>query len=157
MPRSRVLAQPLSKKDLIDEAGARLRSMLRAGTTTVESKSGYGLWTEAELKLLRANRALDEATPVDVLSTFLGAHGFPPDVPRDAYLRTVVDEMTPLVAEEGLAEFADVWCDDGHYTAAESRLVLEPRGGRDGAQDPCRRLLLCGRLRPGGRDADGVD
>ena len=105
--------------ELVNEAGARLRSMLRAGTTTVESKSGYGLSTAAELKLLRVNRALAEATPVDVLSTFLGAHGFPPDAPREVYLRTVVDEMTPLVAEEGLAEFADVWCDDGYYTAEE--------------------------------------
>ena len=111
--------------ELVNEAGARLRSMLRAGTTTVESKSGYGLSTAAELKLLRVNRALAEATPVDVLSTFLGAHGFPPDAPREVYLRTVVDEMTPLVAEEGLAEFADVWCDDGYYTAEESRLLLE--------------------------------
>jgi imidazolonepropionase len=99
--------------------------MLRAGTTTVESKSGYGLSTEAEIKLLQANRLLDEAAPVDVLSTFLGAHGFPPDEPRDVYLKTVVDEMIPLVGEQGLARFADVWCDEGYYTAAESRLILE--------------------------------
>ncbi len=114
-----------SVEQLVDEASARLRAMLRAGTTTVESKSGYGLSTEAELKLLRVNRALAEATPVDVVSTFLGAHGFPPEAPRDVYLRTVVEEMTPLVAAEGLAEFADVWCDDGYCTAAESRLILE--------------------------------
>ena len=114
-----------SLEELVLEAAARLRRMLRAGTTTVESKSGYGLSTDAELKLLRANRALAKETPVDVLSTFLGAHGFPPDVPREAYLRTVIDEMTPRVAAEGLAEFADVWCDDGYYTAGESRLILE--------------------------------
>ena len=114
-----------SIEQLVTEASDRLRGMLRAGTTTVESKSGYGLSTEAELKLLRANRALAEATPVDVVSTFLGAHGFPPEVPRDVYLKTVVEEMTPLVAAEGLAEFADVWCDYGYYTAAESRLLLE--------------------------------
>lgn len=114
-----------SLDELVGEAAARLRRMLRAGTTTVESKSGYGLSTEAELKLLRANGALAVETPVDVFSTFLGAHGFPPDVPREAYLRTVVDEMTPRVAEEGLAQFADVWCDDGYYTADESRLILE--------------------------------
>ena len=119
----RTRATPLMQ--LIGEASARLRGMLGAGTTTVESKSGYGLSTEAELKSLRANRALAEATPVDVVSTFLGAHGFPQDMPRDAYLRTVVGEMIPLVADEGLAKFVDVWCDEGYYTAAESRLVLE--------------------------------
>jgi imidazolonepropionase len=114
-----------SLDELVEQSGARLRQMLRAGTTTVESKSGYGLSTDTELTLLRANRALDEQSPVDVLSTFLGAHGFPTEVPRAAYLRTVVDEMIPLVAQEGLAEFADVWCDDGYYTQDESRLILE--------------------------------
>ncbi len=114
-----------SEEALAAEAAARLRGMLRAGTTTVESKSGYGLSTEAELKLLRVNRRLAAESPVDLFSTFLGAHGFPADVPREAYLRTLLDEMIPLVAAQGLAEFADVWCDDGYYTAEESRLVLE--------------------------------
>ena len=114
-----------SEDALTAEAAARLSGMLRAGTTTVESKSGYGLSTGTELKLLRVNRRLAVESPVDLLSTFLGAHGFPADVPRDAYLRTLLDEMIPLVAGEGLAEFADVWCDDGYYTAEESRLVLE--------------------------------
>jgi imidazolonepropionase len=114
-----------SEEALAAEAAARLRGMLRAGTTTVESKSGYGLSTEAELKLLRVNRRLAAESPVDLFSTFLGAHGFPADVPREAYLRTLLDEMIPLVAAQGLAEFADVWCDDGYYAAEESRLVLE--------------------------------
>ena len=117
-----------SLEELVVEASDRIRRMVRAGTTTVESKSGYGLSTEAELKLLRVNRALAEETPIDVLSTFLGAHGFPPDVPREIYLRSVIEEMTPLVAEEGLAEFADVWCDDGYYTAGESRQILDAAG-----------------------------
>lgn len=112
-------------EELVDEAAIRLRRMLSAGTTTVESKSGYGLSTEAELKLLRANRALAGETAVDLVSTFLGAHGFPPEVPRETYLRAVLAEMIPQVAEEGLAEFADVWCDDGYYTAGESRAILE--------------------------------
>lgn len=112
-------------EELVDQAAIRLRRMLSAGTTTVESKSGYGLSTEAELKLLRANRALAGETAVDLVSTFLGAHGFPPEVPRETYLRAVLAEMIPQVAEEGLAEFADVWCDDGYYTAGESRAVLE--------------------------------
>lgn len=114
-----------SEDTLVAEATARLRGMLRAGSTTVESKSGYGLCTDAELKLLRVNRRLAAESPIDLASTFLGAHGFPPDVPRDEYLRTLLDEMVPAVADEGLAEFADVWCDDGYYSAGESRLVLE--------------------------------
>jgi imidazolonepropionase len=114
-----------SLEELVAEASTRIRRMVRAGTTTVESKSGYGLSTEAELKLLRVNRALAHETPIDVLSTFLGAHGFPAGVPRETYLHTLLQEMTPLVAEEGLADFADVWCDDGYYTSSESRLVLE--------------------------------
>ena len=114
-----------SAGELESAASERLGRMLRAGTTTVESKSGYGLSTEAELKLLRANAALARRTPIDLVSTFLGAHGFPPDTPRAAYLETVINEMIPRVAEEHLAEFADVWCDAGYYTADESRQILE--------------------------------
>ena len=114
-----------SAGELESAASERLGRMLRAGTTTVESKSGYGLSTEAELKLLRANAALARRTPIDVVSTFLGAHGFPPDTPRAAYLETVINEMIPRVAEEHLADFADVWCDAGYYTADESRQILE--------------------------------
>ncbi len=111
--------------ELLAQSAVRLSGMLAAGTTTVESKSGYGLATETELELLRVNRALDAASPVDVLSTFLGAHGFPPEVARDRYIDILCEEMTPLIAQEGLAEFADVWCDDGYYTAEESRRILE--------------------------------
>jgi imidazolonepropionase len=111
--------------ELLAQSAQRLAGMLAAGTTTVESKSGYGLATETELELLRVNRALDAVSPVDVLSTFLGAHGFPPEVSRDRYIDILCEEMTPLVAQEGLAEFADVWCDDGYYTAEQSRRILE--------------------------------
>ncbi len=114
-----------SEDELATQAAARLQGMLHSGTTTVESKSGYGLSTATELAILRVNRRLAESLPLDVVSTFLGAHGFPGDMPREAYLRTLLDEMIPCVAADGLAEFADVWCDDGYYSAAESRLVLE--------------------------------
>ncbi|MBU2601086.1 MAG: imidazolonepropionase [Actinobacteria bacterium] len=113
-----------SAAELLDSAAARLAGMLASGTTTVESKSGYGLSTESELLLLETNRALCQSSPVDVLSTFLGAHGFPEDMARDAYLGCLIDDMIPRVAAAGLAEFADVWCDDGYYTAAESRRIL---------------------------------
>lgn len=119
------MTRAATEEELTAQAAARLQGMLAAGTTTVESKSGYGLSIVGELTLLRVNRRLAAAGPVDVISTFLGAHGFPPDVPREAYLHTLLEEMTPLVAAEGLAQFADVWCDDGYYTAQESRRVLE--------------------------------
>lgn len=114
----------LSFADLTAQAEGRLQEMLLSGTTTVESKSGYGFTTESELKMLRVNRELESRYPVDVVSTFLGAHGWPADVPKADYMRLLKDEMFPAVAEAGLAEFCDIWCDDGHYTAAECRELL---------------------------------
>jgi imidazolonepropionase len=110
---------------LQQSALSRLKGMLRCGTTTVESKSGYGLNLEKEIEMLRVNRALGLNQPVDIVSTFLGAHGFPPEVSRDRYLEILVAEMIPAVAEAGLAQFCDVYCDEGYYTAEESRRILE--------------------------------
>jgi imidazolonepropionase len=75
--------------------------------------------------MLQVNQRLQAAGPVDVVSTFLGAHDFPRDVPRERYLASLIHEMTPQVAEEGLAEFCDVYCDEGYYTVEESRRILE--------------------------------
>ena len=110
---------------LLAEAQQRLRGLFYHGTTTVESKSGYGLALEAELKLLRVNRQLAACQPVDIVSTFLGAHDFPPEMPRLRYIALLIDELIPRVAQEGLAEFCDVYCDDGYYTVEESRRILE--------------------------------
>ena len=74
---------------------------------------------------LEVNRRLQSIQPVDVVSTFLGAHDFPPDVPRQRYVEIVINEMIPQVAEQGLAEFCDVYCDDEYYTVEESRRILE--------------------------------
>lgn len=114
-----------SKEQLAESAGERLSHMLACGTTTVESKSGYGLNTVAEIKMLEVNRMLAKRQPIDIVSTFLGAHEFPDDKPRDAYIREILDKMIPEVARLGLAEFNDVYCDDGYYTVAESRAILE--------------------------------
>ncbi len=110
---------------LTASAAQRLRRMLAHGTTTVESKSGYGLTTADELKLLEVNRRLQSLQPVDVISTFLGAHDFPGDVPREQYIEAIIHEMIPQVAEQKLAEFCDVFCDEGYYTASEARRILE--------------------------------
>jgi len=110
---------------LISSASQRLRQMLAHGTTTVESKSGYGLTVEDELKLLEVNRHLKSVQPVDVVSTFLGAHDFPRAAPRERYVESIIHEMIPRVAEQKLAEFCDVFCDDGYYTVEQSRRILE--------------------------------
>jgi imidazolonepropionase len=111
--------------ELTASAAARLARMFRHGTTTVESKSGYALTAAGELAMLRVNRALREFQPVDIVSTFLGAHDFPADRPRDKYLDSIVHKMIPQAAAAGLAEFCDVYCDDGYYTGAETRRILE--------------------------------
>ncbi len=110
---------------LQQSAQLRLEAMLRCGTTTVESKSGYGLNLEKEIEMLRVNRALGVGQPVDIVSTFLGAHDFPPEVSRERYLKILIAEMIPAAAEAGLAQFCDVYCDEGYYTADESRRILE--------------------------------
>jgi imidazolonepropionase len=114
-----------STASLVESAAGRLARMLRHGTTTVESKSGYGLTVETELDMLRVNLRLREIQPIDVVSTFLGAHDFPREVPREKYLDSVIHEMIPRAAGAGLAEFCDVYCDAGYYTADESRRILE--------------------------------
>ena len=104
-----------------------LESMLLLGTTTVEIKSGYGLSTEAELKLLRVVRALRAAGPQTVVGTLLAAHAVPPEHRDDpeGYVRLVCEEIIPAVAAEGLATFCDVFCERGVFTVEQSRRVLE--------------------------------
>lgn len=112
-------------EELLTSARDRVGRMFRCGTTTVESKSGYGLTVEKEMEQLRVNRELDALHPIDVISTFLGAHDFPRELPREAYIDLLVQDMIPRAADEGLAEFCDVYCDDGYYTLEETRRVLE--------------------------------
>jgi imidazolonepropionase len=122
-----------SEDRLVTEARTRLDEMLACGTTTCEAKSGYGLTTESELKQLRAIRTLDAEHAVDVSATFLGAHEIPPEYRsrRAAYVSLVIDEMIPRVADEGLADWCDVFCEEGVLTPEESTAVLEA-GARAG-------------------------
>jgi imidazolonepropionase len=114
-----------SKEQLVESAGERLENMLAFGTTTVESKSGYGLNTATEIKMLEVNRLLGQSQPIEVVSTFLGAHEFPDDKDRESYISEILHEMIPEVARLDLAEFNDVYCDDGYYSVDESRKILE--------------------------------
>ena len=105
---------------------SRLDAMLALGTTTVEAKSGYGLSPEAELKQLESLRAAAAGHPVEVVPTFLGAHTVPAEYrsDREAYLRLLVEEMIPAVAERGLAEYADAFVDAHAFSLDEARRVL---------------------------------
>lgn len=115
-----------SEEELTQQAAQRLHRFLLAGTTTVEVKSGYGLSREAELKQLRVVRRLRRMLPMDLVPTFLGAHAVPAEYRdrRQAYVDLLVDDMLPAVAAEGLAEFADVFCEEGVFDADETRRIL---------------------------------
>ncbi len=122
-----------SEDDLVESARIRLAEMLRCGTTSAEAKSGYGLETASELKMLRAIRRLAAEQPIDLTATFLGAHEIPLEFRerRQEYIDLLTEEMVPAVAAEGLAEWCDVFCESGVYTPDESRAILEA-GARAG-------------------------
>ena len=116
-----------TEEELAAKAEDALNEMLRFGTTTCEAKSGYGLATEHELKELRVIRDLNERHPIDLVATFMGAHLVPAEYKqnRDEYVRLVCEEMMPLVKEQGIAKFCDVFCEADTFTAEESRRILE--------------------------------
>ncbi len=122
-----------SEEDLVAVTRARLDEMLACGTTTCEIKSGYGLTTEAELKMLRAIQRLDAGHLMDIVPTFMGAHEVPVEyrADRSKYVDLVVNEMIPAVASAKLAEWCDVFCESGVFTPAESRAILQA-GARAG-------------------------
>ena len=116
-----------SEERLYDEAMVRVREIAAKGTGCVEIKSGYGLTTEDELKMLRVIRRIRETAPLAVKATFLGAHavGRAYAGRQEAYVDLVCREMVPAVAAEGLADFIDVFCDEGFFTVAQTARILE--------------------------------
>jgi imidazolonepropionase len=116
-----------SVDELVAAARPRLADALAQGTTTCEVKSGYGLETDAELRMLEAIRVLATSQPIELSPTFMGAHEVPVEYRgrREDYIRLVVDEMLPAVAAGGLAEWNDVFCEQGVFTPDESRRILE--------------------------------
>jgi imidazolonepropionase len=115
-----------SEDDLVVRAGAFAREMMRLGVTTMECKSGYGLSTDEERKLLRVYRRLEADLPVEIVPTFLGAHTVPPEYRdrRAAYVELLCIEMIPGIAAEGLADFCDIFLETGAFTVREAREVL---------------------------------
>ena len=116
-----------SEHDLVDGARKRLAEMLTFGTTTAEAKSGYGLGLPSERKILRALRTVAAGQPIEIAATFMGAHEVPLEFRHDraAYVREVIDVMIPAIADEGLAEWCDVFCEQGVFTPEESRDILQ--------------------------------
>ncbi|MGA2809068.1 MAG: imidazolonepropionase [Terracidiphilus sp.] len=120
------LTRAADEDDLLAVARKHRDWMLRAGTTTIEAKSGYGLDGETELKMLRVLARLDEEGPARIVSTLLAAHTMPPEFAgrREEYVRWIADELIPEVAAARLARFCDAFCDDHAFTEEETRTVL---------------------------------
>lgn len=136
-----------SVETLVALARPRLDALLRCGVTTAEVKSGYGLTLADELKMLRVIRQLDAEHAIDLVATFLGAHTVPPEYRSDRtkYLDVIIDEMIPAVAAEKLAEFCDVFVEEGAFTLAEAERVL-----RAGLAHGLRPKVHADQLTPGG-------
>ena len=115
-----------SEDDLLTESRRHRDWMLRAGTTTAEAKSGYGLERETELRMLRVMARLNAEGPMRIVPTLLAAHTFPPEFAgrRDDYVRWIAEELIPEVADLKLARFCDAFCDDHAFTVEETRAVL---------------------------------
>lgn len=116
-----------SESDLYEQSMERVREVMEMGTGCLEIKSGYGLSIDSELKMLRVIARIAESVPIKIKSTFLGAHAVGREYRgrQDEYVRMLIKEMLPAVASEGLAEFADVFCDTGFFTPEETDAILE--------------------------------
>ena len=125
-----------TEEQLVASARVRLDEMLACGTTLCEAKSGYGLDVESELRQLHAMRTLDEEHSIDIVPTFMGAHEVPMEyrARRGEYIMLVIDEMLPRIVDEGLAEYCDVFCEQGVFTPEESIEILE--AGRQAGLTP---------------------
>ena len=115
-----------SLEKLVKNGGNILNRMMAHGTTTLETKSGYGLTTESEIKILKAAKILNENHPIDIVSTFLGAHAIPPEYENrtDDYVDLIISEMLPNVVKENLAEFCDVFCEKDIFSIEQTRKIL---------------------------------
>lgn len=116
-----------TEDDLYNQAKERIEEIMRMGTGAVEIKSGYGLTVQDEVKMLRVIKRLNQDYPITIKATFLGAHAIPAEYKdnRMGYINLIIEDMIPLVAEEGLAEYVDVFCDRGFFTPNETDMILE--------------------------------
>ncbi|MFM7510733.1 MAG: imidazolonepropionase [Bacteroidota bacterium] len=124
---SAIKLQQTDSQELYELALERVREVVQAGTGAIEIKSGYGLTLEAELKMLRVIKRLKENTPVHIRATFLGAHAFPTIYKNnpDGYIKLLLTEMIPAIVKEDLAEYIDVFCEEGFFSPAQTALICE--------------------------------
>ena len=112
-----------SPTQLLQQSKKRLDTMLRYGTTSCEAKTGYGLDVDTEMKLLKVQKKLQESHPMELVSTFLGAHAIPKHTQANEYIQTILTDMLPKT--KGLAQFCDVFCEKGVFTVAQAKKILE--------------------------------
>lgn len=116
-----------SEEELLESASARLRSLIKMGTGAIEIKSGYGLCLTGELKMLRVIKKLKENYEIPIKATFLGAHAFPAEYKNDhqGYIDLIINEMLPAIQKENLADYIDVFCENGFFNAEETDRILK--------------------------------
>jgi len=117
------MTRKATNKELLNQSKTRLDNMLIYGTTTCEGKSGYGLDTETELKILKVQKKLCEIHPMEIVSTFLGAHAVPKEYETNDYVNLIIDEMLPKV--KNFASYCDVFCEKGVFSVGQSKKILE--------------------------------
>jgi len=117
----------MTEDELYDQSLARLQAVMSQGTGAIEIKSGYGLCLEGELKMLRVIRRLRENAKIPVKATFLAAHAYPLEYKenKEAYIKLIIEEMLPVVAADGLADYIDVFCEQGFFGIPETEQILE--------------------------------
>ena len=143
----------MSEEELFRVANKRLEELISLGTGAIEIKSGYGLSTEGELKMLRVIRRLKETSAIPVKDTFLGAHTYPPAFreDHDGYIRLILEEMLPAIANEQLADYIDVFCENGFFSAEETERIC-----RAGMQYGLRAKIHANQLSLSGGTETGV-
>ena len=143
----------MSEEELFRVANKRLEELISLGTGAIEIKSGYGLSTEGELKMLRVIRRLKETSAIPVKATFLGAHTYPPAFREDheGYIRLILEEMLPAIANEQLADYIDVFCENGFFSAEETERIC-----RAGMQYGLRAKIHANQLSLSGGTETGV-
>ena len=123
----------MSEDELFDVSWKRLNEVIKLGTGAIEIKSGYGLSVEGELKMLRVIKRLKEISPIPIKATFLGAHTYPLEYRENhkGYIDLIINEMLPVIAEENLADYIDVFCENGFFSPEETETICKP-GMRQG-------------------------
>lgn len=117
--------QQTSEDELFERSVKRAHEIMKLGTGAVEIKSGYGLTVNDELKMLRVARRIGRETPLTVKTTFLGAHAVPKNMTKEDYIKLILEEMIPAVAEEKLADYIDVFCEQGFFSVDETERIVE--------------------------------